>query len=129
MLPGLASVEPQTAIGLVEAMDGEMKQQMTGRLIEGLTDYDVNFATDYVMDMAENGDPNVAQYMKRLAKEVMETTGLEGGLNWVEGLEEGSLQATALRGVANEYANESTDSHCFGTWYWNSCRDVFLKND
>lgn len=106
MLPGLASVEPQTAIGLVEAMDGEMKQQMTGRLIEGLTDYDVNFATDYVMDMAENGDPNVAQYMKRLAKEVMETTGLEGGLNWVEGLEEGALQATALRGVANEYANE-----------------------
>ena len=106
MLPGLASVEPQTAIGLVEAMDGEMKQQMTGRLIEGLADYDVNFATDYVMEMAENGDPNVAQHMKRLAKEVMETTGLEGGLDWVENLEEGALQATALRGVANEYANE-----------------------
>ena len=106
MLPGLASVEPQTAIGLVEDMDGEMKQQMTGRLIEGLADYDINFATDYVMDMAENGDPNVAQHMKRLAKEVMETTGLEGGIDWVESLEEGALQATALRGVANEYANE-----------------------
>ena len=106
MLPGLASVEPQTAIGLVEAMDGEMKQQMTGRLIEGLADYDVNFATDYVMEMAENGDPNVAQYMNRLAKEVMETTGLEGVLDWVENLEEGALQATALRSVANEYANE-----------------------
>ena len=61
----VGSVEPQTAIGLVEAMDGEMKQQMTGRLIEGLTDYDVNFATDYVMDMAESGDPNIAQHMKR----------------------------------------------------------------
>ena len=106
MLPGLASVEPQTAIGIVEAMEGEMRQQMTGRLIEGLADYDVNFATDYVMDMAESGDPNIAQHMKRLAKEVMETTGLEGGLDWVESLEEGALQATALRSVANEYANE-----------------------
>ena len=106
MLPGLASVEPQTAIGIVEAMDGEMRQQMTGRLIEGLADYDINFATDYVMEMAENGDPNIAQHMKRLAKEVMETTGLEGGLDWVGSLEEGALQATALRSVANEYANE-----------------------
>ena len=106
MLPGLASVEPQTAIGIVEAMEGEMRQQMTGRLIEGLADYDVNFATDYVMEMAESGDPNIAQHMKRLAKEVMETTGLEGGLDWVESLEEGALQATALRSVANEYANE-----------------------
>ena len=106
MLPGLASVEPQTAIGIVEAMEGEMRQQMTGRLIEGLADYDINFATDYVMEMAESGEPNIAQHMKRLAKEVMETTGLEGGLEWVENLEEGALQATALRSVANEYANE-----------------------
>ena len=106
MLPGLASVEPQTAIGIVEAMEGEMRQQMTGRLIEGLADYDINFATDYVIEMAESGDPNIAQHMKRLAKEVMETTGLEGGLEWVENLEEGALQATALRSVANEYANE-----------------------
>ena len=109
MLPGLASVEPKTAIGIVEAMDGEMRKQMTGRLIEGLADYDVNFATDYVIEMAENGDPNIAQHMKRLAKEVLETTGLEGGLDWVEGLEEGALQASALRGVANEYANDQPE--------------------
>lgn len=109
MLPGLASVEPKIAIGIVEAMDGEMRKQMTGRLIEGLADYDVNFATDYVMEMAENGDPNIAQHMKRLAKEVLETTGLEGGIDWVEGLEEGPLQASALRGVANEYANDQPE--------------------
>ena len=109
MLPGLASVEPKTAIGIVEAMEGEMRQQMTGRLIEGLADYDVDFATDYVMEMAENEDPNIAQHMNRLTKEVLETTGLEGGLEWVEGLEEGALQAAALRSVANEYANDQPE--------------------
>ena len=105
MLPGLASVEPQTAIGIVESMEGEMRQQMTGRLLEGLADYDVGFATDYVFDMAESGDPNASQYMRRLAKEVMETAGFEGGVEWAESLEEGALQAAALRSVANEYAN------------------------
>ena len=110
MLPGLASVEPQTAIGIVESMEGEMRQQMTGRLLEGLADYDVGFATDYVFDMAESGDPNASQYMRRLAKEVMETAGFEGGVEWAESLQEGALQAAALRGVANEYANNDPQS-------------------
>ena len=105
MLPGLASVEPQTAIGIVESMEGELRQHMTGRLLEGLADYDVGFATDYVFDMAESGDPNASQYMRRLAKEVMETAGFEGGIEWAESLQEGALQAAALRSVANEYAN------------------------
>lgn len=105
MLPGLASVEPQTAIGIVESMEGELRQHMTGRLLEGLADYDVGFATDYVFDMAESGDPNASQYMRRLAKEVMETAGFEGGVEWAESLQEGALQAGALRSVANEYAN------------------------
>lgn len=105
MLPGLASVEPRTAIGIVESMEGEMRQQMTGRLLEGLADYDVGFATDYVFDMAESGDPNASQYMRKLAREVMETAGFEGGIEWAESLQEGALQAAALRSVANEYAN------------------------
>lgn len=105
MLPGLASVEPQTAIGIVEGMEGELRQHMTGRLLEGLADYDVGFATDYVFEMAEKGDPHAAQHMKRLAREVIETAGFEGGVEWVESLKEGSMQAAALRSVANEYAN------------------------
>ena len=110
MLPGLASVEPRTAIGIVEAMEGELRQHMTGRLLEGLADYDVGFATDYVFDMAETGDPNASQYMRRLAKEVMETAGFEGGIEWAESLQEGSLQAAALRSVANEYANNDPEA-------------------
>ena len=50
------------------------------------------------MDMAENGDPNVAQYMKRLAKEVMETTGLEGGLRLGGGFGRGGLTSNCLKG-------------------------------
>jgi len=65
----------------------------------------VGFATDYIFDMAESGDPNASQYMRRLAKEVMETAGFEGGIEWAESLQEGALQAAALRSVANEYAN------------------------
>ena len=110
MLPGLASVEPRTAIGIVESMEGEMRQQMTGRLLEGLADYDVGFATDYVFDMAENGDPHASQYMRRLAREVMETAGFEGGVEWAESLQEGTLQAAALRSVANEFANNDPEA-------------------
>ena len=84
MLPGLASVEPRTAIGIVESMEGEMRQQMTGRLLEGLADYDVGFATDYVFDMAENGDPHASQYMRRAR-----ITGMDGLIEWSE--EEGSI--------------------------------------
>lgn len=106
MLPGLASVDPHTAVDLVSAMEGKMQQQMTGRLLEGLADYDAGFATDYVFELAESGNPNAANHMKRLAHEVLSTSGFNKGLRWAESLQAGPLQAAALVRVANEYANQ-----------------------
>ena len=106
MLPGLASVDPQTAIGIVASIeDLRFRQHLTGRLIEGLVDNDPALATDYVMRLAENNDPNARQYMKRVAREVLNTSGLEGGMQWAEWLPEGPLQGAALIPIANEFAS------------------------
>ena len=110
MLPGLASVEPQTAIDLVAGMEGEVRRRMTGRLIEGLADNDIGVATEYVFGLAENEDPHTTQHMRKLAREVVDNEGLEGGLSWAENLEEGPLQGAALWQVANEFANEDPEA-------------------
>ncbi|MFP6873202.1 MAG: hypothetical protein VCA55_06790, partial [Verrucomicrobiales bacterium] len=110
MLPGLASVEPQTAIDLVAGMEGELRRRMTGRLLEGLADHDIGVATEYVFGLAENEDPHTTQHMRKLAREVLDNEGLEGGLSWAENLEEGPLQGAALWQVANEFANEDPEA-------------------
>jgi hypothetical protein len=110
MLPGLASVEPQTAIDLVAGMEGEIRRRMTGRLIEGLADNDIGVATEYVFGLAENEDPHATQHMRKLAREVVDNEGLEGGLSWAENLEEGPLQGAALWQVANEFTNEDPEA-------------------
>ena len=110
MLPGLASVEPQTAIDLVAGMEGDLRRRMTGRLIEGLADNDIGVATEYVFGLAENEDPHTTQHMRKLAREVVDNEGLEGGLSWAENLEEGPLQGAALWQVANEFTNEDPEA-------------------
>jgi hypothetical protein len=110
MLPGLASVEPQIAIDLVAEMEGDLQRRMTGRLIEGLADNDIGVATEYVFGLAENEDPHATQHMRKLAREVVDNEGLEGGLSWAENLEEGPLQGAALWQVANEFTNEDPEA-------------------
>lgn len=110
MLPGLASVEPQTAIDLVAEMEGDVRRRMTGRLIEGLADNDIGVATEYVFGLAENEDPHTTEHMRKLAREVVDNEGLEGGLSWAENLEEGRLQGAALWQVANEFTNEDPEA-------------------
>ena len=110
MLPGLASAEPQMAIDLVSGMEGRQAFHMTGRLIEGLTDHDVDLATNYVRELAESGTRGASYHMKRLTNEVLSTAGFEDGVAWAEGLDPGQLQATALRSVAHEFTNRDPQS-------------------
>ena len=107
MIPGLASAEPQMAIDLVDTFSGSQKFQMTSGLIEGLTDYDIGFATDYVSQLADDGVPGAFRHIGRLAHEVLSTAGFEEGVAWAEGLDPGQLQAAALRRVAHEYADKA----------------------
>ena len=106
MLPGLASVQPQKAIELVSAMEGRERYHMTGRLLEGLADYDAGVATDYVYQLAENGDRTAVPHMKRLTNEVFGTVGFDAGVAWAEQLAAGPLQAAALVRVANRFASQ-----------------------
>jgi hypothetical protein len=102
------------AIDLVSGMEGRQQHHMTGRVIEGLADYDIHFATDYVNQLAENGTRGADQQMKRLASEVLSTAGFEDGRAWAEDLDPGALQGNALRRVANDYAN--TDPNAAADW-------------
>ena len=114
MLPGLASVEPQLAVDLVSTMEGRKKFHMTQRLIEGLADYDVQYATNYVQELADNGSRGASHHVKRLASEVLSTAGFEEGVEWAENLDPGQVQANALWRVANEYTNQ--DPHGAANW-------------
>ncbi len=114
MVPGLASVDPQMAIELVGTMEGRQNFHMTGRLIEGLVDHDVGYATDYVSGLVESGAHGATHHVRRLTDEVLSTAGLEHGVAWAEGLDSGQLQANALRGVAHDYANK--DPHGAADW-------------
>ena len=114
MLSGLASVEPQLAVDLVSAMEGREKFHMTQRLIEGRADYDVQYATNYVQELADNGSRGASHHVKRLAGEVLSTAGFEEGVEWAENLGHGQVQANALWRFANGYTNQ--EPHGAANW-------------
>ena len=59
MIPGLASSTPRVAMDLVAELEpGDLKRNISGRLIEGLVDANPAMATDYVRRLAEAGDPD-----------------------------------------------------------------------
>ncbi|MGK0186012.1 MAG: hypothetical protein ACI9R3_001795 [Verrucomicrobiales bacterium] len=114
MLPGLASIEPHKAIDLVATMEGKEQRHMTGRLLEGLVDYNVGFATTYVEQLAQDGNPAATEYAHRLAHEVLSTSGFEAGIEWADALSDGPMQAAALQRVAHEFANK--DPQAAAAW-------------
>jgi hypothetical protein len=115
MLPGLASVDPRSAIDFVEGLEaGKRRDGMTGRLIEGLRDHDLGMATDYVFQLSAGGDKNAYRHLSSLTSDVLYREGLEAARNWADAMPPGALQAGALDRIANRFVDQ--DPQAAAAW-------------
>jgi hypothetical protein len=107
LIPGWASTDPGGAIKYVEAMEpGKGRDRMTGSLVGGLADNDIDTATDYVFQLSQGGDKNAARYIESVAGEVLRNGGPEEGATWADRLEEGDVKAAALARVAGRFVDK-----------------------
>ena len=94
MFPGLASAHPDVAISLFRGFEPELQGKLRPRFLEGLVDYDVDLATDYLYDSSDPEKPNWRP-MDQLARQIEKDRGLDSTLEWAAELPEGSLRSNA----------------------------------
>lgn len=94
MLPGLASVEPGTAIEIFHGLNPELQAKVQRRLFEGLIDNNVAVATDYIYDVTDSENYNWRP-MDTLARELVADQGVQTTLEWAATLPEGALRGSA----------------------------------
>jgi hypothetical protein len=94
MIPGLASVDPQAAIGLFAELAPELQAKIRRRLFEGLIDNDVEVATNYIYEVTDPSEHNWRP-MDTLTRELVKEDGLDDTLAWAAELPEGSLRGNA----------------------------------
>jgi len=115
LLPGIASVDPAAAIAYVEGLEaGDRREQLTGRVIEGLADHDIGAATDYVFQLDDGGNETAGRHLSDLTRDIMRSEGLEFSREWAEALPAGALQAGALDRVAHEFVDR--DPQAAAVW-------------
>jgi hypothetical protein len=94
MIAGLASVNPDMAIGLYESQEPDMQAKIRPSFLDGLVDNDVTLATDYLYD-TDDPENHDWRRMDTLAREIEKNSGLDAALEWASGLPEGPLRGNA----------------------------------
>lgn len=108
---GFASKDPAGAAewyrGLQPKGNGYINQgYLKHSMVDGLALSDPQVATSFVQDLKQNGDRSAAYLMSRVAESVLKNRGLEGALDWSQGLASSELQPAALVPVAREYTRK-----------------------
>lgn len=114
-LSGWASADPTQAIAWLNGLENQdQKNRFQDSLVGGLADYDIGFATNYVMDLAAAGDKRAGDHMRTVASEQLRKEGPEGAARWAEALADGDVKGAALERVANSFA--ARDPEAAAAW-------------
>lgn len=112
---GWASKEPQAATAWLEQLpDGEEKNRFRNSLVGGLADKDIGLATAYVLQRAQAGDKQAANYLEIVAGEEIRKNGAQAAIAWGESLPAGALKGAALEEIAGSYVER--DPEAAATW-------------
>jgi hypothetical protein len=96
-LPGWAFADPVSAAQFVNDYEpGPLQDHFRNRVVEGLADNDIGMATDFVLEIANDDHPKAPQYIRTIARKVIETQGPSEVQIWANTLPEGPLRNSAL---------------------------------
>ena len=108
-LAGWTSANPEAALAYFNALEPD-RQNGSGLkwgAISGLAKVDPNLALNFAMDRQSAGDRDATRLMDYLTREVIRSGDPSEAASWATALPAGEMQDTAIRRVAEEYAEEN----------------------
>ncbi len=112
-MAGWASIYPEAAIAHLNNLPEEDKRyyhHLQEALVSGMADNDTARATDYVLQLANEGDERANRLFGVVTREVVHTVGIDEAARWSESLPDGELKGAALDSVAHRFTNRDPEA-------------------
>lgn len=110
-ISGWATADPDSAIGFARTQDsGDHDDNAMRGLIEGLSDYNINYATNFIYQLANEGDERTARFLSSVSYEALRNGGFVGATRWGDALPNGGPKASVLDQIANRYVREDPEA-------------------
>ncbi|MGJ8654475.1 MAG: hypothetical protein ACSHX8_14535 [Opitutaceae bacterium] len=108
---GWASSDPGSAIAFARTQDsGDRDDHAMRGLIEGLSDYNIDYATNFIYQLANEGDERTARFLSAVSNEALRSGGVVGATRWGDALQDGAAKASVLDQIANRYVREDPEA-------------------
>ena len=112
-MAGWASSYPEAAIAHLNNLPEEDKRyynHLQEALVSGIADNDTTRATDYVLQLANQGNERANHLFGVVTREVVHTVGIDEAARWSESLPDGELKGAALDSVAHRFTNRDPEA-------------------
>lgn len=112
-MAGWASTYPEAAIAHLNNLPEEDKRyshHLQEALVSGMADSDTARATDYVLQLANEGNDRANHLFGVVTREVVGNLGIEGAAQWSQSLPDGDLKGAALDRVAHSFTNRDPEA-------------------
>ena len=112
-MSGWAAANPAAALAMLDnlptALQGQ-KDELVSSVVEGLADNNRSLATDYVLQLARNGNGQAENLIGIVTNETLRAEGPEGASRWTESLPAGPMKSNAMSRVANAYVRTNPEA-------------------
>jgi hypothetical protein len=112
-MTGWAAANPAAALALLDnlpaALQGQ-REELVASVVEGLADNNRALATDYVLQLARDGNGQAANLIGIVTDETLRAEGPEAASRWSETLPAGPLKGNAMVRVANAYVRANPEA-------------------
>ena len=112
-MAGWASTYPEAAIAHLNNLPEEDKRyyhHLQEALVSGMADNDTARATDYVLQLANEGNDRANHLFGVVTREVVSSAGIEEAARWSQSLPDGDLKGAALDSVAHSFTNRDPEA-------------------
>ena len=112
-MAGWASGYPDAAINYINNLSEEERgsfRQLQEAMVSGMADNDTARATDYVLQLANQGDDRANHLFGLVTREVVSNVGIDEAAQWSQSLPDGDLKGAALDTVAHRFTNQDPEA-------------------
>ena len=112
-MAGWASSYPNAAIDYINNLSEEDRgsfRHLQEAMVSGMADNNTAVATDYVLQLANQGDGRANHLFGVVTREVVSNVGIDEAARWSESLPDGDLKGAALDTVAHRFTNSDPEA-------------------
>lgn len=112
-MSGWASANPYEARQFLQNLPADVqtdRELLKRSLVAGMADRDTGLATDFVFELAAQGDKRASDYLGEVTGEVLRSMATEDAALWSQNLPDGALKGAAMDRVANNFVNRDPEA-------------------